>query len=69
MPYKSIEDLPENVRHCLPKKAQKIYLEAFNHAFIQYKNRKDQEVTSHKIAWSTVKKKYVKDLEGKWKVK
>lgn len=61
MPYKSIKDLPENVRKNLPKHAQEIYREAFNNADKQYKN----EVTAHKVAWGAVKKEYVKK-DDKW---
>ncbi|MCA9401954.1 MAG: ChaB family protein [Candidatus Omnitrophica bacterium] len=69
MPYKSIKELPDNVRTHLPKHAQEIYQEAFNHAWEQYKDkskRKDnstREETSHKVAWSAVKKKYEKKGE------
>lgn len=46
MPYKILDDLPESVRRVLPKHAQEIYFEAFNHAWEEYKNpqkRKTQE--------------------------
>ena len=73
MPYKIVGDLPEPVQKHLPKGAQKIFLEAFNHAWEQYKYSKDrddpsstQEVTAHKIAWAAVKRKYEKDSEDKW---
>ncbi len=58
MPYKSLSDLPESVRHALPHHAQEIYREAFNSAFDDYAGR---EETAHKVAWSAVKKKYRKD--------
>jgi len=73
MPYKTIEDLPERVQKNIPRGAQKIYLEAFNHAWDQYKDPKDrddptstQEETAHKIAWAAVKRTYMKDQAGKW---
>jgi len=63
MPYRKITDLPEPVQKNLPKHAQEIYLETFNNAWKQYKG---DEVISHKVAWSAVKKEYVKNEEGKW---
>ena len=71
MPYKTLVDLPESVRGVLPKHAQEIYLEAFNHAWEEYKDpqkRKtpgSQEEIAHKVAWAAVKKKYVKQGD-KW---
>ena len=73
MPYKKLSDLPERVRKNLPKKAQKIYLEAYNNAWKQYKDPKkrrfkaSREVTAHRVAWAAVKKEYAKDWDtGKW---
>ena len=72
----STEDLPENVRHVLPKHAQEIYQEAHNNALEQYKDPKKRrghaslEETAHKVAWAAVKEKYEKDEEsGRWKQK
>jgi cation transport regulator len=33
MPYTEIRELPDAVKHHLPKHAQEIFLAAFNHAF------------------------------------
>jgi cation transport regulator len=74
MPYKTINDLPEKVRHVLPKHAQEIFLEAFNHAAAEYINPdtrrtkgEDLEVIAMKVAWSAVKKEYKKnEATGKW---
>lgn len=69
MPYQTLSDLPENVRAVLPKHAQEIYKEAFNHAFDEYAERgpEGREATAHKVAWSAVKKKYRKnEASGKW---
>jgi cation transport regulator len=72
MPYKTREDLPENVRGVLPAHAQDIYVEAFNNAWEQYKDPSERkgdaghEETAHKVAWSAVKKSYHKDAGGKW---
>ncbi len=72
MPYKTNKDLPESVTNVLPVHAQDIYREAFNHAFEQYKSKKDRqgnasrEETAHKVAWAAVKKKFHKE-DPKWK--
>jgi cation transport regulator len=74
LPYKSISDLPASVRKNLPEHAQEIYLKAFNNAWDEYSNPKERrgnasrEETSHKVAWSAVKKVYEKDeRSGGWK--
>jgi cation transport regulator len=70
MPYKSTDDLPDSVRRNLPKHAQEIFMEAFNSAYDEYKDRGPQgrEETAFKVAWSAVKKKYEKDEKsGKWR--
>ncbi len=77
MPEKkeSREDLPENVRNVLPKHAQDIYREAYNHALKEYRDpdkRKGDaslEETANKVAWAAVKKKYEKDDDGEWQEK
>jgi cation transport regulator len=69
MPYQSIEELPDSVRHVLPEHAQQIYKEAFNHAYQEYADRgpKEREETAHRVAWAAVKKKYRKDeTTGRW---
>lgn len=73
MPYASINELPESVRHVLPKHAQDVYKEAFNSAHEQYdkpEERRDnatREETSHRVAWSAVKKAgYQKGDDEKW---
>ena len=56
MAYKRIDELPEPVRNHLPKHAQEIYLEAFNHAWSEYadpgKRRDDssREEVAHRVA-------------------
>lgn len=75
MPYKSTKELPEGVRHALPAHAQDIYKEAFNSAYEEYKDpdeRRDdasREEVSHRVAWSAVKKKYIKGDDDKWHAK
>ena len=75
MPYDSIKELPDSVRDHLPKHAQEIYKEAFNHAWDQYADPDDRrgdasrEETAHRVAWSAVKDKYTKGDNGRWKQK
>ncbi|TKI05596.1 putative cation transport regulator ChaB [Martelella alba] len=72
MPFKANEDLPERVSRVLPKHAQDIYREAFNHAWQQYQDPSDRrgdetrEETAHKVAWSAVKQKYHKGDDDRW---
>ena len=66
MPYRRNAELPDAVKKSLPKEAQDIYREAFNHAWDQYadprkrKGGASREETAHKVAWSAVKKSYGK---------
>ncbi|HJD61129.1 MAG TPA: ChaB family protein [Rickettsia endosymbiont of Columbicola hoogstraali] len=59
MPYKNNTDLPDSVKNHLPKHAQDIHREDFNHVFEQYKSpekRRDNDSTetvAHKVAWSS----------------
>jgi cation transport regulator len=75
MPYQTVSELPDSVREHLPRHAQEIYKEAFNHAWDEYadddKRRGDEsrEETAHKVAWSAVKKEYAKGDDGKWHLK
>ena len=65
MPYKDLDDLPASVRNNLPKHAQEIYRAAFNNAWREYLH---DEKRAHQVAWSAVKKNYVKDeSSGQWK--
>lgn len=72
MPYKNVSELPESVRHVLPKHGQDIYKEAFNSAYDQYKDPAerrddaDREEVAHRVAWSAVKKSYEKGDDGAW---
>lgn len=69
MPYQSLSELPRQVKNNMPKHAQEIYKEAFNHAWEQYKDPEDRngsrEEVAHKVAWSAVKEKYKKQ-DDKW---
>ena len=63
MPYENNTQLPDSVKKHLPKHAQDIYREAFNHALDEYK----EEIRAHKVAWAAVKNKYRKNEEtGFW---
>lgn len=72
MPYRSTNELPDNVKSVLPDHAQAIYKEAFNSAYDEYSDPKDRrddadrEETAHKVAWAAVKKKYVKGHDDRW---
>ena len=62
MPYKSIKDLPDNVK-MLPDRAKRIFMNAFNASFDK------GEESARKIAWSAVKRKYKKNDKGEWVLK
>lgn len=73
MPYKSINELPDNVKSVLPDHAQDIYKEAFNSAYDQYDKPEERqgdasrEETAHRVAWSAVKKAgYQKSSDNTW---
>ena len=70
MPYRTLEELPDNVRNVLPKHAQEIYKEAYNSAWEQYDDPAERrEETAHRVAWSAVKEKYEKGEGGRWRKK
>lgn len=60
MPYASNDELPPAVREHLPPNAQDLYRAAFNHAYAQHADDPRREEASHRIAWSVVKRWYVK---------
>ena len=61
MPYK-ITNPPERIKE-LPSQARKIWIAAFNSAYKQYDKN---EETCNKVAWSAVKRVYLKNESGKW---
>jgi cation transport regulator len=76
MPYRTVQDLPSNLRELLPQHAQEIFLKAFNSAWEEYQeqsNRSEsisQEEMAFRVAWNAVKKKYTKDKRsGRWQPK
>ncbi|MFO1519271.1 MAG: ChaB family protein [bacterium] len=64
MPYPTVLDLPETLQQALPPHAQEIYRAAFNHAWQEYADRMEREKLAHQVAWSAVKRFYIKNPEG-----
>lgn len=62
MPYQQINDLPDAVKHHLPKHAQEIFLAAFNSAAEQYQ----EEERAFRVAWAAVKRDYEKGDDNNW---
>lgn len=70
MPYEKITDLPEPVKHALPKHAQEIFLAVFNSCWGKHNKKaiEEKEVVCHKMAWAAVKRIYEK-VNNKWVIK
>ena len=66
MPYTTNEALPLAVRSHLPKPAQDIYREAFNHAWSTYAGQTRHEEIAHRVAWAAVKRRYHRSVDGSW---
>jgi cation transport regulator len=65
MPYMTNEDLPPSPRRRLPEHGQDIYRTAFNRAWDRYRDidlHRLEEI-AHRVAWSSVKRKYRKSGE------
>lgn len=60
MPYAANHDLPERIRRILPPHAQDIFRAAFNNAFASYARNARREEIAHRVAWTAVKRRYVK---------
>lgn len=58
-PYKTINDLPDNVKNVLPSDAQSIWMRVFNESYPK------GEDYARKVAWSVIKRLYKKDGD-KW---
>lgn len=76
MPFKTIQDLPPQVRKHIPRHAEEIFLEAYNSAWDQYAKSQDRqrggsrEEVAFRVAWAAVKKKYQKNEKtGQWEAK
>ncbi len=66
MPYKYPDNIPEGIKG-LPIEAQKTWIDIFNSAFEQYKDRADREGLANATAWAGLKKAgWKKDKEGNW---
>jgi cation transport regulator len=63
MPFKTNDDLPDNVLHSLTDEhARNMFRKVFNSAYEEYEN----EEQAFKVAWAAVKKEYEKNEEGRW---
>lgn len=60
--YKTVDDLPENIKNSLPASAQKIWMKIFNDSFGK------GEDYARKVAWTVIKKLY-KKVNDKWVLK
>ena len=66
-PYKSVDDLPPQVKDVLPTEAQRQWLEVFNSI---YERTGGNESRARKGAWSVIKRRFEKDpSSGKWHLK
>jgi len=66
MPYKFPSNIPEGIKK-LPAEAQKTWIDIFNNAFEQYKDRAEREGLATATAWAGLKKAgWKKDKEGNW---
>ena len=61
-PYKSIKDLPKNVKNSLNLELQRVYLKVFNNAYQTYEN----DTMASRVAWNLIKKIGRKGKDGKW---
>jgi len=66
MPYKYPDNIPEGIKS-LPGEAQKTWIDIFNSAYEQYKDRPEREGLANATAWAGLKKAgWKKDKEGNW---
>ena len=66
MPYKYPDNIPEGIKS-LPGEAQKTWIDIYNNAYEQYKDRADREGLANATAWAGLKKAgWKKDKEGNW---
>jgi cation transport regulator len=76
MPYQVIAEVPRGVHDNLPRRAQEIFLDAYIHAWEEYKNsggRREVESrsgTARRVAWAAVEREYLKnEFTGDWERK
>jgi len=66
MPYKYPDNIPEGIKG-LPAEAQKTWIDIYNNAYEQYKDRPEREGLANATAWAGLKKAgWKKDKEGNW---
>ena len=66
MPYKYPDNIPEGIKG-LPAEAQKTWIDIYNNAYEQYKDRAEREGLANATAWAGLKKAgWKKDQEGNW---
>jgi len=71
MPYEKKSDLPQTMQETMPERAQEIYIEAYNKALEEYKEKRGgeagKEAVAHRDAMHAVHREYTHDSEtGKW---
>ncbi len=66
MPYHYPDNIPEGIKK-LPAEAQKTWIDIYNNAWEQYKDRAEKEGLANATAWAGLKKAgWKKDKEGNW---
>ena len=65
MPYEYPSNIPEGIKG-LPAEAQKTWIDIYNNAYEQYKDRDDREALSAATAWAAIKKMGWKKQNDKW---
>ena len=66
MPYKYPSNIPEGIKS-LPAEAQKTWIDIYNNAYEQYKDRAEREGLANATAWAGLKKAgWKKDKEDNW---
>ncbi|GAH26629.1 unnamed protein product, partial [marine sediment metagenome] len=66
MPYRYPTNIPEGIKG-LPAEAQKTWIDIYNNAWEQYKDRPEREGLANATAWAGLKKAgWKKDKEGNW---
>ena len=66
MPYVSNATLPASVRQHVPLRAQDLYREAFNVAWVSYAGDQRREEIAHRTAWAAVKRHFHKGAASQW---
>ncbi|MGH8590569.1 MAG: ChaB family protein [Gammaproteobacteria bacterium] len=73
MSYEELPDLPEDLRHELPRRAQEIYQAAYNRVYeTSMASGKDHDTqsiaeTAHKAALFAVEMEYQRDEQSRWR--